>query len=209
MEATARPGGLPAPTGPHAVGRTSSEWADTSRPEIYSSDPGDHREFVVWIWYPATAGHNAEPTMYLPQSWAPVGDFLGLDTAGVTGHAMADPPVAGDGSEHPVLVLSPSGFSPLLLTAVAEEIASHGYVVVGVNHTYESTVTAVRSQMGEEAFEAARADGRAMTFEQAVEYSLESNAARPHEQRAGRAVVGPDRRWQGSLGLARRRHAPD
>ena len=38
---------------------------------------------------------------------------------------------------------------------------------------YESTVTAVRSQMGEEAFEAARADGRAMTFEQAVEYSLE------------------------------------
>jgi predicted ATPase/DNA-binding XRE family transcriptional regulator len=42
---------------------------------------------------------------------------------------------------------------------------------------YESTVAAVRSQMGEEAFEAARADGRAMTFEQAVEYSLESNAA--------------------------------
>jgi tetratricopeptide (TPR) repeat protein len=41
---------------------------------------------------------------------------------------------------------------------------------------YESTVAAVRSQMGE-AFEAARADGRAMTFEQAVEYALESNAA--------------------------------
>jgi tetratricopeptide (TPR) repeat protein len=74
---------------------------------------------------------------------------------------------------------------------------------------YESTVAAVRSQMGEEAFEAARADGRAMTFEQAVEYSLESNAASPHEQRAGRAVVGPDRRRQGPSGLARRRHAPD
>jgi predicted ATPase len=42
---------------------------------------------------------------------------------------------------------------------------------------YESTVAAVRSQMGEEAFEEARADGRAMTFEQAVEYALESNAA--------------------------------
>jgi predicted ATPase/DNA-binding XRE family transcriptional regulator len=74
---------------------------------------------------------------------------------------------------------------------------------------YESTVAAVRSQMGEEAFEAARADGRAMTFEQAVEYSLESDAASPHEQRAGRAVVGPDRRRQGPSGLARRRHAPD
>ena len=28
-----------------------------------------------------------------------------------------------------------------LLAAIAEELASHGYVVVGVNHTYESAVT--------------------------------------------------------------------
>ena len=42
---------------------------------------------------------------------------------------------------------------------------------------YESTVAAVRSQMGEEDFEAARTDGRAMIFEQAVEFALESNAA--------------------------------
>jgi hypothetical protein len=38
---------------------------------------------------------------------------------------------------------------------------------------YERTVTAVRSQMGEEAFEAARDEGRKMTFEQAVGYALE------------------------------------
>ena len=37
--------------------------------------------------------------------------------------------------------MSPSGFSPLLLTAIAEELASAGYVVVGVNHTYEAAVT--------------------------------------------------------------------
>jgi pimeloyl-ACP methyl ester carboxylesterase len=40
-----------------------------------------------------------------------------------------------------VLVLSPSGFPPLFLTALAEELASHGHVVAGVNHTYETTVT--------------------------------------------------------------------
>jgi dienelactone hydrolase len=40
-----------------------------------------------------------------------------------------------------VLLLSPSGFSPLLLAAIAEELASHGYVVVGVNHTFETAVT--------------------------------------------------------------------
>ena len=28
------------------------------------------------------------------------------------------------------------------MTAIAEELASHGFIVVGVNHTYETTVTA-------------------------------------------------------------------
>jgi predicted ATPase/DNA-binding XRE family transcriptional regulator len=44
---------------------------------------------------------------------------------------------------------------------------------------YERTAAAVRSQMGEEAFEAARAEGRAMTFEQAVAYALEDDELAP------------------------------
>ncbi len=42
---------------------------------------------------------------------------------------------------------------------------------------YEHTVAAVRSWLGEEAFEEARGHGRAMTFEQAVEYALENDEA--------------------------------
>jgi predicted dienelactone hydrolase len=49
--------------------------------------------------------------------------------------------VADERSRYPVLVLSPSGFPPLLLAATAEELASHGVVVVGVNHTYETAAT--------------------------------------------------------------------
>ena len=52
---------------------------------------------------------------------------------------MADAPAADRRS--PVLILSPSGFSPLCMAAIAEELASHGYVVVGVNHTFETAVT--------------------------------------------------------------------
>jgi tetratricopeptide (TPR) repeat protein len=40
---------------------------------------------------------------------------------------------------------------------------------------YERTMTAVRSELGEEGFEAARAEGRSMTFEQAVAYALEDH----------------------------------
>ena len=44
---------------------------------------------------------------------------------------------------------------------------------------YDRTVSAVRSRLGEEGFEEARAEGRAMTFEQAVEYALEGDEASP------------------------------
>ena len=44
---------------------------------------------------------------------------------------------------------------------------------------YEHTVAAVRSQMGAETFEAARAQGRALTFKQAVACALEGDEASP------------------------------
>ena len=44
---------------------------------------------------------------------------------------------------------------------------------------YEHTVATVRSRLGEEGFEEARAEGRAMTFEQAVAYALEGDKASP------------------------------
>jgi dienelactone hydrolase len=131
---------LPAPTGPHPVGRTSYDWTDPNRAEIYSADPTDRRELVVWIWYPAASGHG-ERAPYVPQPWAPAAEFLGLEVAGVRAHSVEDAPLAEAPARLPVLVLSPSGFPPLLLAALAEELASHGYVVVGVNHTYETAVT--------------------------------------------------------------------
>jgi hypothetical protein len=39
-----------------------------------------------------------------------------------------------------VLAFSPSGFPPFLLSAIIEEVASHGYIVVDINHTYDTTV---------------------------------------------------------------------
>jgi hypothetical protein len=40
-----------------------------------------------------------------------------------------------------MLMPGTAGFPPLLPAAIAEELASHGYVVVGVNHTYEKAAT--------------------------------------------------------------------
>jgi predicted dienelactone hydrolase len=142
MPATTDPEGLPGPTGRHQVGRIWFDWVDQDRAEIYSSDPTDRRALVVWVWYPAEPGAGATRAAYLPVPWGAAGQFLGLDTDGLLSNAVEDAPVAGEAPGYPVLVLSPSGFPPLLLAAVAEDLASHGYVVVGVNHPYETAVTA-------------------------------------------------------------------
>jgi dienelactone hydrolase len=133
---------LPEPSGRYPVGRVSYDWIDEARSEIYDADQQHHRELVVFIWYPAQLERVTEFAPYLPTAWAPTADFLGLNVAGLSSHAIAEAPVASDSSAYPLLLLSPSGFPPLLLSAIAEELASHGFVVVGVNHTYETTVTA-------------------------------------------------------------------
>jgi predicted dienelactone hydrolase len=135
-------GGLPAPTGAHSVGRVSFDWVDHARVDIYAANPDARRELVVFVWYPAIPQPGAEFTPYLPSAWAPTTEFLGLNVAGLRSHALPDATVAADSAAYPVLLLSPSGFAPLLLGAIAEELASHGFIVVGVNHTYEAAVTA-------------------------------------------------------------------
>jgi hypothetical protein len=113
---------LPAPTGRFPVGRVSYDWLDPTRAEVYASDVRARRELVVWIWYPAASVADLEPAAYLPAPWRPAAEFLGLDTAGLRSHALPGAPAAEEDSPYPVLVLSPSGFPPLMLAALAEEV---------------------------------------------------------------------------------------
>jgi predicted dienelactone hydrolase len=134
---------LPTPTGSYAVGRTSVEWIDTARDEPFTPDSADQRELIVWVWYPAEPSSGAEGADYLPGLWGDlIGDALTLDLGRITVHAVEGAPVAAGEPRYPVLLLSPgSGFMPAVYTALAEELASHGFIVVGVNHTYNATVT--------------------------------------------------------------------
>src|SRR5215213_11145711 len=83
------------------------------------------------------------PRPYLPGLWGDlVGDALALDLSRITVHAVEDAPVAADEPRYPLVLLSPgSGIMPAVYTALAEELASHGFIVVGVNHTYNASVT--------------------------------------------------------------------
>ena len=168
---------LPRPTGEHAVGRMSMDVADVARLDVYAADSSAHRELVLFVWYPAADPVGDRRAELMPEAWTPIADQLGLDTDGVLTHAWVDAPVAEPPERRPVLLMSPSGFSPLLLSAIAEELASHGYVVVGVAHTHESAVTAF-------------ADGRRVPMNPAaLAGALEPQHGAPAEGFARRAAV--------------------
>jgi hypothetical protein len=139
---------LPEPTGQCPVGTTSLWLKDTARPDPWAAGV-DARELMVSLWYPATPSDGPRA-----QYMTPAESELQLTSRGIAGvppdvlsrvraNAVSDAAPAGRPRALPLVVLSP-GFtnSRSVLTALAEDLASHGYVVAGIDHTYESYATA-------------------------------------------------------------------
>jgi predicted dienelactone hydrolase len=145
-----RPVALPALTGPHQVGRTAFEWTDHSRVDPLAGDGGPRR-LAVWLWYPATG--SGEPAEYMPGLWRKqeFGGVVGwfeTDFENIRVHAVADAPIAE--GRFPLVVLSPGmGFSASQYTAIAEDLASHGYLVAGVTPTYSANVSVLDGKLVE------------------------------------------------------------
>jgi predicted dienelactone hydrolase len=129
-----------------------SQWflTDESREETLTADPGDHRELTVCAWYPADASGLTKTAGYLnnPQivgkalaGTLPGAGFLLSHLRLVRTHSFPNAPVSNKESSYPVLIYSHGyGQHSGLNTALMEELASYGYIVFSIGHTYESTV---------------------------------------------------------------------
>ena len=124
---------LPAPTGPLAVGRLSDVW----------SDPATRRELLAWTWYPAVAPQSPAPVEYLPAPWrtaterqrvALINTLLTRDLSRVRAHSIRDATVSPQQDSYPVIVM----IGGLNFTTLAEDLASHGYVVVSIEAPHRS-----------------------------------------------------------------------
>src|ERR687889_2051740 len=134
---------LPCPTGKQKVGRMSIQLTDEKRLEAYSMEKKDKRELVVWIWYPVIPMSDSKPAIYIPDKWSEADFVYGmkLGTTNFGCHSFENAPVDSSDSTYPIIIFSQAGFSVLSYSAIIEEIASHGYIVVGINHTYDAPVT--------------------------------------------------------------------
>jgi predicted dienelactone hydrolase len=140
---------LPSPTGPHQVGTVSVHLVDASRHDPWvPSHP--LRELMVQLWYPAARTAGLARARYIPalagqsldaemaqalNTSVPAGTFHALRTHSYQGAPVARAPKAG----WPVILFSPGdGMDRSSLTSLAEDLASHGFVVAGIDDTHDS-----------------------------------------------------------------------
>ncbi|KAA5831868.1 hypothetical protein F1721_18760 [Saccharopolyspora hirsuta] len=145
---------LPAPTGRHRVGVTDFHLIDGSRPDPRAPEK-PYRELMVTVRYPAqrVGGHPVAPhmTRALAEHFAhtaargtvaippriPVGS---VDWAATPTHSHRNAPVELGSGPLPVLLCSPGHLMSRAFGALlAEDLASHGYAVVCLDHTHDPT----------------------------------------------------------------------
>jgi pimeloyl-ACP methyl ester carboxylesterase len=138
--ATAPTIAAPPLSGPHAVGRRFMVWTDSSR-----RDPVDTtraRDLALWIWYPAASSSPGVREPVLDDTWrvrrietltAKLGPTVARAAGELRVHSRPDAPLLPGDSKLPLLLFTPglgglaSDYSVLL-----EDLASHGYVIVGL-----------------------------------------------------------------------------
>lgn len=109
---------LPGPTGEYNVGTVITDIVDENRLESFSKEEGELRKIAVQFWYPTD--RTGSEVMY--------------DISGA--------PISTGQEIYPVLIFSHGAFGVRMSNASAfRELASHGYIVASIDHTYHSFYT--------------------------------------------------------------------
>ncbi|QVI24009.1 hypothetical protein KHQ06_15180 [Nocardia tengchongensis] len=133
-----------APTGPNRIGTQSLHLIDDSRPDPWVAN--EKRQLMVSLWYPTRAGEGEYPSAaWLPKAAADhymnhagvgPGKVAFSNTRGLVGA-----PVDRSLGDLPVVLYSPgANASRAFGTGIVQELASRGYLVITIDHTYDATV---------------------------------------------------------------------
>lgn len=144
---------IPKPSGENLIGTMTFDVEDSSREELYSD--ANSRRFTFQVWYPAETIDGFEQAPWLEggrplarslaeDNWLP---YFALDHVVYTmSNSYYNAPLKNADSPYPVIVISHGwrGFSTLH-TDIAEELASLGYIVISIDHTYGSVATSFKN----------------------------------------------------------------
>jgi hypothetical protein len=142
---------MPKLTGPFTVGTSIYHWVDKDRMEWFTETPNDKRQMMVQIWYPGEKNKKAKRSPYLDRldirakTIGAAGNFPGfianhLALTKTNGFIDIKPnPVS---APFPIIIIS-HGITSMrqIHTSLAEKLASHGYVVMVPDHSYDANLT--------------------------------------------------------------------
>lgn len=130
---------LPAPTGPYGTGTQVRHVVDLKRRDPFAEGPAGPRELMIQIWYPVDAATTGTRSTYREKAATTVRTAR---YALAKTHSLVRAPMSGRHDSYPVVLFAPSWWGGRTeATVQAEELASHGYVVVGIDHPYSSRLT--------------------------------------------------------------------
>lgn len=141
---------LPELTGHFAVGRATYAWTNNAQMDNIAPTPATKREVLVWIWYPAARSNAFTTADYQPSPWRValenqsgvlMSKFFTRDSSKVHVHSSPDPAISLEQHSYPVVIMRAGGGALTTdFTTLAEDLASHGYVVVGFDAPYRTGV---------------------------------------------------------------------
>ncbi|TYP73279.1 alpha/beta hydrolase family protein [Paenibacillus methanolicus] len=140
---------LPEPTGEFKVGTQTFHFVDPNKEEIFGETKDGKRELMVQVWYPAQAGTGKYAPM-IPDT--PILRYMAADYGlpgftfqhlkYVSSHSYSGAEVNSAQTSYPLILANPgNGSSRFLHTSQAENLASHGYIVAVIDHTYNTFAT--------------------------------------------------------------------
>lgn len=147
---------LPEPEGPYATGTETFHFVDTSRDEILTDLEGDKRELIVQIWYPARINNQAKSEPVFPQTEGIFEKFKQAFSRELGGfpaflidywkyiktNSYRGAEISTAQKSWPIVVLSHGmGTTRTIHTSQAENLASHGFIVAAIDHTYSTVIT--------------------------------------------------------------------
>lgn len=137
---------LPDPTGGHRIGTRKFVFRDANREERLTEDSDDRRELLVQLWYPVESAVPGATEPYMQaksgDAWAKEQNLPERFYERIGTHAYLNAPVLAGNGPLPTIVFSHGlSFPASNYQSLIEELASHGFVVAAVTHTYYSTMT--------------------------------------------------------------------
>jgi len=142
---------LPKPTGSHAVGIQYLHLIDESRTDPFLDKSPKKRELMVKVYYPAKGDaskpfspyfHNSPELIRSFAAFYNMPDFMFDHLSLVKTHSKDDLQLADQQQSYPVVLFSHgAGTTMEVQTSQSEDLASHGYIVLAIDHTYASAAT--------------------------------------------------------------------